>query len=88
MDDDAKKLAVVGDTEPSGVASYGVERDVDVAPEETASAVIEGDYIRKVVMLKKLAVDAEDFCVVAEDIVERVCDTVVRLSHLGNPLLK
>ena len=86
MDDDAVQLLFIGKAKTFGVCAYGVEADEEVAADEFGTAaVVKGDDVCVVVVLQKLTVDAQDFLVINEDVVDVACATTIGGSYSTNP---
>ena len=68
MNDYASQLVGQWDSERLGVGGDGVERDDHIAADAARGAVVEGNDVGVVVVAEKLAVDADDVLVVAEDV--------------------
>ncbi len=68
VDDGAMQLLIVFGGKLLAIAPHGVEADEEVATDDVALGVVEGDDVGVVVVLQELAVDLEDTLVVAEDV--------------------
>lgn len=86
MNDDAVQLLFIGETKSFGVCANGVEADEKVAADELGTvAVVEGDDVCVVVVLQELTVDAQDFLVIDEDVVDVANATIVSCCHSVDP---
>lgn len=81
-----KFLAVSGSL-LNGIGRNRVKRNEHIATQKFPATVVEGDYIRKIVVLKKLAVDFKDFGIIAKDIGKRAYYASVSFRHFFNPSL-
>lgn len=66
--DDAVQLLIIFGGKLLAVALHRVETDEEVATDDIALGIVEGDDVGVVVVLQELAVDLEDALVVAEDV--------------------
>ena len=69
VDDDTVQFLVVGSPEQFGVGAHGVQRNICVANEYVSLTVVKADMVGVVVVSDELAVDAQYFLVVHEDVV-------------------
>ena len=83
--DDTQQLVVVRLAEELGVRAYGVERDDEVAVDDIAVGVVEGDDVGVVVVAEILAVHLENLLVVAEEIAYLSHSSAVRGCNLPDP---
>mgnify|MGYP007099946526 CR=1 FL=1 len=88
VNNNAKQLARIITTESISIASHCIKGNINVSSQEAAGTVVEGNNICKIVMLKKLPVHTEYLIIIAEDIVQSICNTIVRIRNLSNPLFK
>ena len=85
VDDDTVQLLLVGLVEPLGIEAHGVEADEEVARDDSGCTVIKGDDVCVVVVLQKLAVDAQDFLIIHKDVGDVAHLATVGGSHSLNP---
>ena len=57
MHNHPQQLAPGINTEFLGIGPYGIERYVQVATQEAARTIVEGNYVRIVIVIEKTAVD-------------------------------
>lgn len=84
---DTQKLLTVSGTLLNGISRHSVKRYEHIAAQKLPATVIEGDYIRKIVVLKELAIDIKDFGIIAKDIGKRAYYASVSFRHFFNPSL-
>jgi len=82
VDDDTVQLALILLSELLGISAHGVETDEEVATDDFAFGVVEGNDVGVVIVLQILAVHFQNPFVVAED-VGYVAHTLPVLSRNG-----
>ena len=65
----AVQLFVVGTAEEFGVRAHRIERNIEIARKYIGCAVVEGDDVGVIVVLKITTVHIEDFLIVAKNVV-------------------
>ena len=88
MHNHPQQLAPGINTEFLGIGPYGIERYVQVATQEAARTIVEGNYVGIVIVIEKTAVDFEYFLIVTKNIIDRSYNSVVGIRNPNNPLFK
>ena len=86
MDDDTVQFLVVGGPEQFGIGAHGVQGDICIANEYVSLAIVKTDMVGVVVVSDELAVDAQDFLVVHEDVVHQVDTLAIGMGNILYPL--
>ncbi len=85
VDDDTIQLFVIRHALLFGIGAHGIERDEEVAREAVALTIVESDDVGVVVVLEILAIDFQNFLIVAEYIGNIAHTFSVRFCHPTHP---
>lgn len=80
------KLSEIIRADTLGVGAYRIKRYEHIAADQASARIVEGDYIRIIIVVEELTVDFYDFVIVAEDVCQFADNSSVVMRYIDEPV--